>query len=34
MDARTTVEPTEEQLSIYKRLEVNPRPLKRIIRKH
>jgi transposase len=34
MDARTTVEPTEEQLNIYKRLEVNPRPLKRIIRKH
>lgn len=34
MDARTTVEPTEEQLNIYKRLGVNPRPLKRIIRKH
>jgi hypothetical protein len=34
IDARTTVEPTAEQLNIYKRLNVNPRPLKRIIVKH
>jgi transposase len=34
MDARTTVEPTAEQMDIYKRLKVNPRPLKRIINKH
>lgn len=34
IDARTTVEPTDEQLDIYKRLNVNPRPLKRIIVKH
>ena len=33
MDVRTTVEPTTEQSEIYKRLKVNPRPLKRIIRK-
>jgi transposase len=33
MDVRTTVEPTTEQSEIYKRLQVNPRPLKRIIRK-
>jgi transposase len=34
MDARTTVEPTAEQHDVYKRLKVNPRPLKRIIRKY
>lgn len=34
MDARTTVEPTAEQMDIYKRLKVNPRPLKRIISKY
>jgi hypothetical protein len=34
MDARTTVEPTAEQMDIYQRLKVNPRPLKRIINKH
>jgi hypothetical protein len=34
MDARTTVEPTAERHDIYKRLKVNPRPLKRIIRKY
>jgi hypothetical protein len=34
MDARTTVEPTAEQMDIYKRLKVNPRPLKRTINKH
>jgi len=31
MDARTTVEPTVEQHDIYKKLKINPRPLKRII---
>lgn len=34
MDARTTVEPTADQHAIYKRLKVNPRPLKRIISKY
>jgi transposase len=33
IDARTTVEPTTEQFDIYNRLKVNPRPLKRIVRK-
>jgi hypothetical protein len=33
MDARTTVEPTVEQHDIYRRLKINPRPLKRIILK-
>jgi len=31
MDVRTTLEPTAKQYDIYNRLEVNPRPLKRII---
>jgi transposase len=31
MDVRTTLEPSAEQLDIYRRLNVNPRPLKRII---
>jgi transposase len=31
IDARTTVEPRADQLNIYKRLQVNPRPLKRLI---
>lgn len=34
MDVRTTVEPTIKQKKIYERLEVNPRPLKRIITKY
>lgn len=34
IDARTTVEPTTEQFKIYKRLQVNPRPIKRIVRKY
>jgi len=34
MDVRTTVEPTTDQREIYKRLKVNPRPLKRIISKY
>jgi transposase len=34
MDARTTVEPTVEQHDIYKRLKINPRPLKRNICKY
>jgi len=33
MDARTTVEPTAQQLGIYNRLKMSPRPLKRIISK-
>ena len=33
MDVRTTVEPTSEQQSVYKRLNINPRPLKRVINK-
>lgn len=33
MDVRTTVEPSAEQLDIYNRLNVSPRPLKRIISK-
>ena len=33
LDVRTTLEPTAEQLAIYKRLRVNPRPLKRIVLK-
>ncbi len=31
MDIRTTLEPNAKQLELYKRLNVNPRPLKRII---
>jgi transposase len=31
IDARTTVEPTAQQLGIYSRLQMSPRPLKRII---
>jgi len=31
INARTTVEPTTEQRNIYKRLKINPRPLKRTI---
>ena len=34
MDIRTTVEPTDEQLDICRRLQVNPRPLKKCIVKH
>jgi len=33
MDVRTSVEPTAEQLSLYRRLGINPRPLKRVIAK-
>lgn len=33
MNIRTTVEPTAEQMEIYKRLAVPPRPVKRIIQK-
>lgn len=31
IDARTTVEPTAQQLAVYSRLKMSPRPLKRII---
>ena len=31
MDVRTTLEPTAKQCSIYNRLKVNPRPLKRVV---
>ena len=33
MDIRTTIEPTANQLDIYRRVKVNPRPLKRVIAK-
>ena len=34
MDIRTTLEPTANQLNLYHRLNLSPRPLKRIILKH
>ena len=34
IDIRTTLEPTANQLALYHRLNVNPRPLKRILLKH
>lgn len=34
MDVRTTVEPTLQQQDVYKRLGLNPRPLKRVIVNH
>jgi transposase len=34
MDVRTTVEPTLQQQNVYKRLGLNPRPLKRVIVSH
>lgn len=34
MDVRTTVEPTLQQHDVYKRLSLNPRPLKRVIVNH